>query len=290
MDEQGFSPPPEEEEVAVVAEAPAEAGDTEMDGKKSEPPAPITSRPTNTKAEESVGLNLLALAKSALNKYDRGIVQLKGALRRKIHLLDERHLQDLQDAHTGGFEDEIVDSWVEELLRFLVLKTLQGDLTRPCQQAPSGPVTVAWRALLAMPSTYAAVCLAMGNARPIEEDIVARDVALKPDEEQQFTKRLNATRRAYTKFFDEQPPALFWSGVQEPREPNPLVQVYRTAKQLWSGMVHCGSDALETVNGLTGPKAAMDAFPEKNDILVDEANADCVGASSVHANPFVTAE
>jgi hypothetical protein len=300
MDEQGFSPwdeqeertPPEEEEAAVVAEAPAEAVDTEkvveMDGKSE--PAPTTSGPTNTKAEESAGLNLVASARSALNKCDRAIVQLNGALRRKIHLLDEGHLQDLQDAHTGGFEDDILDSWVEELLRFLVLKTLQGDLTRPCQQAPSGPVTVAWRALLAMPSTYVAVCHAMGNARPIEEDIVAWDVALKPDEERQITKRLNATMRAYTKFFDEQPPTLFWSGVQEPREPNPLVQVYRTAKQLWSGMAHCGSDALETVNGFTGPKAAMDAFPETNDILMDEANADCVDASSVHANPFVTAE
>lgn len=298
MGEQDFSPwdepeerTPPEEEAAVVAEAPAEAVETEkveMDGESE--PAPTTSRPTNTKAKESVGLNLVASAKSALNKYDRGIVQLKGALRRKIHLLDEQHLQDLQDADTGGFEDDILDSWVEELLRFLVLKTLQGDLTRPYQQAPSGPVTVAWRALLAMPSTYAAVCLAMGNTRPIEEDIVARDVALKPDEERQITKRLNATMRAYAKFFGEQPPDLFWSGVQEPREPNPLVQVYRTAKQLWTGMAHCGNDALETVNGFTGPKAARDAFPEKNDILVDEANADCVDASSVHANPFVSAE
>jgi len=287
---------PVEEEPAAVAEAPADVSvpEAEREGHSTCRPTHADDAEEDTekveKDEDSIGLSAVASARTALNKSEKGIAQLKKALRWKIHLLDEQQLQDLQDAHNGRFEDDILDGWVEELLRFLALKTLQDDNTRPFQLAPSGPVTVAWKALMAMPSTYAAVSLAMGNTHPIDEDFVAPDVALEADEERHLTKRLNATMRAYTRCFEEQPPALFWKGVQEPREPNPLVQIYRTARQLWTGMANCGNDALETMNGCTSPKVAMDASSEANDILVDEATADAVDVSSVHANPFITAE
>ena len=236
-----------------------------------------------TKSSDTIGRELVAKAHMVLNMCDKGIASLKKALRWKINLLREEDLQELRDVHTGNFEDDVLEGWVEELLRFLALKTLQGDNTKPFQLAPSGPVIVAWKALMAMQSSYAVVCLALGNDHPIDEDFVGPDVALGSDEERHLTKRLNATMRAYSKYFDEQPPALFWKGVKEPQEPNALVQMYHTAKQLWTDVASCGNNALETVNGCTSSKAAKDVSMVENDIMVgveDEENI-------AHANPSI---
>lgn len=239
-----------------------------------------------TKSDEKIGLRLVAKAHTALNKCEKGTSHLKKTLRWKIHLLGEEDLQDLRDVHSGNFEDEVLDGWVEELLRFLALKTLQDDITKPFQLAPSGPVIVAWKALMAVPPSYAAVCRALGNDHPIDED-----VAFESDQERHLTKRLNATMRAYSRYFDEQPPALFWKGVKEPQEPNALVQMFHTAKQLWKDVANCGNDALETVNGCTSPKAAKAVSSEENDIMMEEENeGNKVDVSPAHANPQISAE
>ena len=255
------------------------------------PAEPAVNVDASTKSSDTIGRELVAKAHMILNKCDEGIASLKKALRWKINLLREEDLQELRDVHTGNFEDDVLEGWVEELLRFLALKTLQDDTTKPFQLAPSGPVIVAWKALMAMRSSYAAVCLALGNDNPIDEDFVGPDVAFESDQEQHLTKRLNATMRAYSKYFDEQPPALFWKGVKEPQEPNALVQIYNTAKQLWTDVASCGNDALETVNGCTSPKAANDASTEENDIMMEEENEENkVDVSSAHANPSISAE
>ena len=278
----------EREERAPTEDEPAVGGKVEEDGVESVVSSPTTG---TTKSSEAIGQKLVAKAHTALNKCDKGIAHLKKALRWKIHLLGEEYLQELRDVHTGNFEDDVLDGWVEELLRFLALKTLQDDTTKPFQLAPSGPVIVAWKALMAMRSSYAAVCLALGNDNPIDEDFVGPDVAFESDQERHLTKRLNATMRAYSKYFDEQPPALFWKGVKEPQEPNALVQIYNTAKQLWTDVASCGNDALETVNGCTSPKAANDVSTEENDIMMEEENEENkVDVSSAHANPSISAE
>ena len=281
------APAEDEPAVNVDASKSVDAGKVEKDGVVES----VVSSPTGTtKSSEAIGLKLVAQAHTALNKCDKGISHLKKTLRWKIHLLGEENLQDLRDVHTGNFEDDVLDGWVEELLRFLALKTLQDDTTKPYQLLPSGPVIVAWKALMATPSSYAAVCLALGNDHPIDEDFVGPDVAFESDQERHLTKRLNATMRAYSKYFDEQPPALFWKGVKEPQEPNALVQMYQTAKQLWTDVASCGNDALETVSGCTSPKAAKNASAEENDILMEGENDDKVDISSAHANPSISVE
>ena len=245
---------------------------------------PAAVSPPATKTGDANGLKLVASARTALDKSRKGTTQLKKALRWKIHLLGD--IQDLQDGYSRSFEEDILDGWVEELFRFLALKTLQNDITKPFQLAPSGPVIVAWKALLAIPPSYAAVCLAMGNDHPIDEDCDGLGVSFETDEERHLIKRLNATMRAYSRYFGEQPPALFWKGVQEPKEPHPVVQIYQTAKQLWTGVASCGNDAMETVSGCTSPKAAKAvSSAEENDILMDAENDD-----NVDTNPFIATE
>ena len=200
-------------------------------------------------AEEPTAWVLVASARKTLNKCNGGIDHLKSGLRKKIHLLDEKHVKEVQ---AGGFEDIILEGWVEELMRFLAIKTLMDDGTKPFQLAPGGAISIAWKELMAMPSNYAAVCYAMGNANVIDHDPF--DAVLTPEEERHMEKRLNATMRHYAKYFDEQPPALFWKDAMEPQEPSPLVQIYRTAQQVWSGMAHCASDTAETVKACTSDK------------------------------------
>ena len=217
--------------------------------------------------EEPTAWVLVASARKTLSQCKGGIGHLKSALRRKIHLLDEEHVKEVQ---AGGLEEIILDGWVEELMRFLALKTLMDDATKPFQLAPGGAICIAWKELMLMPSNYAAVCHAMGNAHVIDHDPF--DAVLTPEEERHMQKRLNATMRHYARYFDEQPPALFWKDVQEPQEPSPLVQIYRTAQQMWSGMAHCASDAAETVNGCTSTKqgAVVANDNDKHDLLEDQ--------------------
>mmetsp|Transcript_6693 Transcript_6693/g.14632 ORF Transcript_6693/g.14632 Transcript_6693/m.14632 type:complete len:296 (-) Transcript_6693:127-1014(-) len=215
--------------------------------------------------EEPTAWVLVASARKTLSQSKRGIGHLKSALRRKIHLLEEEHVKEVQ---AGGLEEIILDGWVEELMRFLALKTLMDDATKPFQLAPGGAICIAWKELMLMPRSYAAVCHAMGNAHVIDHDPF--DAVLTPEEERHMQKRLNATMRHYARYFDEQPPALFWKDVQEPQEPSPLVQIYRTAQQMWSGMTHCASDAAETVNGCTSTKQGAVVANVNHDLHEDQ--------------------
>lgn len=257
---------------------PDNEGDNSDEKKERETEQEVTAVPdveAEVEAEEPTAWVLVASARKTLNKCNGGIDHVKTALRKKIHLLDEKHVQEVQ---AGGFEDIILEGWVEELLRFLALKTLMDDATKPFQLAPGGAISIAWKELMVMPSNYAAVCYAMGNANVIDHDPF--DATLTPEEVRHMQKRLNATMRNYAKYFDEQPPALFWKDVQEPMEPSPLVQIYRTAQQMWQGVANCGSDAVETVSGCTSTKQGGDV-PDVDNDLVEE--------SSVHAT-MMTAE
>ena len=64
----------------------------------------------------------------------------------------------------------MVMRWIDELLRFLAIKTLSGDITVPARMPPSNPIDEAWRGLMIMPSAYAKVCFSMGNDTVIDRD------------------------------------------------------------------------------------------------------------------------
>lgn len=133
-----------------------------------------------------------------------GIMHLKRHLSKKMNLLNQK------SSAGDKVHDMVLEGWVEELLRFLALKTLAGDITKPFQMTPSTPIAEAWKDLMVMPVTYAEVCYAMGNKHVIDHDPF--DMAKSDDEleSKRQLKRFNATLRAYQQLFDQQPPRLFW--------------------------------------------------------------------------------
>lgn len=124
---------------------------------------------------------------------------------RKIYLLKNK-----SEVHGEDIANMLLNGWVEELLRFLALKTLAGDTTLPFRLAPSGPIEMAWEDLLIMPATYAEVCHALGNSRPIDHDPFVVDSDDEAEDSRNL-KRFNSTLRLYQQVFDQKPPELFWA-------------------------------------------------------------------------------
>ena len=114
-------------------------------------------------------------------------------------------------------EDEVqsvlLDTWTEELLKFLALKTITGDNTEPCQLLPGFAVGVAWKTMMVTPSLYSKICLAMGNQHVFDHD--PTDTAASRVQQKHKVKRYNATLRAYETYFEEQPAALYWNFYQK---------------------------------------------------------------------------
>jgi hypothetical protein len=111
----------------------------------------------------------------------------------------------------------VLDTWTEELLKFLALKTITGDNTEPCQLLPGFSVGVAWKTIMITPSLYSKVCLAMGNQHVFDHD--PSDTAASRVQQKHKVKRYNATLRAYESYFEEQPQALYWNFHQKKQKP-----------------------------------------------------------------------
>lgn len=103
----------------------------------------------------------------------------------------------------------MVMRWIDELLRFLAIKTLTGDVTVPARMPPSNPIDEAWRCLMIMPSAYAKVCLAMGNDTVIDRDPQTRNTSNSTDV-QRYKMRFLSTLRTYCQMFKTEPPHAFW--------------------------------------------------------------------------------
>lgn len=139
----------------------------------------------------------------------------------------------------------VLDNWTEEVLRFISLKTVMGDSTEPCQLFPGFAVATGWKALLIMPTVYQQVCIAMGNEHVFDHD--PTDNASSRVQEKHRVKRYNATLRAYSSHFDQQPPALYWNF----HKPVPRQNISFMDKIL------CGCDSLlATAIGTTATIAA----------------------------------
>mmetsp|Transcript_3571 Transcript_3571/g.4028 ORF Transcript_3571/g.4028 Transcript_3571/m.4028 type:complete len:223 (+) Transcript_3571:95-763(+) len=103
----------------------------------------------------------------------------------------------------------VLENWTEEVLRFIAIKSIMGDSTEPCQLFPGFAVAAGWKALLVMPSVYRQVCFAMGNEHVFDHN--PTDTASSKVQEKHRVKRYNATLRAYSNYYDQQPPALYWN-------------------------------------------------------------------------------
>jgi len=203
-----------------------------------------------TPEEMNKGLDLVVRAKKALNSTG-GMEILHRNLVKEIHILSDRHdaepeILDLNDEVQSVF----LSKWTDEVLRFLALKTIIGDNTEPCQLLPGFAIGIGWKCLMISPSIYSKVCVSMGNARVFDHD--PSDTSSNRIQEKHRVKRYNATLRAYTSNFEQQPPALYWSFHQRPK---------REEDDTFVGFVGrlCGCDA----SFITDPFAENLAAPRR---------------------------
>jgi hypothetical protein len=146
---------------------------------------------------------MLATSRTALVK--SGVLAgLTKHLKKKLGALLDFAGSDAPSA--DDVQNLIVSAWIDELLRFLTIKTMSKDVVVPCTMAPSVPVDAAWRALMCMPIAYAQVCKSMGNAEPIDHNpFELEDDNLKKKKELYFK-----TARLYAANFGLDPPRLYW--------------------------------------------------------------------------------
>lgn len=151
---------------------------------------------------------LVIKGKKAL-KSGGGMLALKKKLVNEINIFSEKHDAPPELDLDNEYQSIILDNWIEELLRFLALKTITGDYTEPCQLLPGHGVNVGWKVLIKIPSLYSKVCLSMGNQTVFDHN--PSDTVQYRVKKTHKIKRFNATLRAYESYFDEQPQVLYWS-------------------------------------------------------------------------------
>lgn len=164
---------------------------------------------------------LIIKGKKAL-KSGGGLLVFKKKLVKNLNILSEKNVKEIP---TLDLEDEyqtmLVDNWIEEIIKFLALKTITGDITEPCQLLPGHAIGVGWKVLMTNPSSYSKVCLAMGNQHVFDHH--PSDTAASRVQEKHKVKRYNATLRAYESYFDQQPHSLYWSFYPKEKEEEVLV-------------------------------------------------------------------
>lgn len=184
---------------------------TSIDGEE----LPINFSDETPEQPRNKAIELVMNAKKVLNS-SGGMETFHKNLAKEIHLLSDRvdaepEMYDPNDE----FQSVILAKWTDELLKFLALKTITGDNTEPCQLLPGFAIGIAWKSLMMSPSRYSKVCVAMGNSRVFDHD--PSDTASSRVQEKHRVKRYNATLRVYTTYFEQQPPALYWSFHQRPK-------------------------------------------------------------------------
>lgn len=157
--------------------------------------------------------NILSKAKRAL-KAGAGTPTFRNNLVRKIHILNGTRYSSQQE-NVSQPEDEmqsiVLDTWTEEILKFLTLKSITNDNLEPCQLLPGYAVGVGWKVLMLTPSLYSKICLAMGNSDIFDHDPSDTATNRLQLQEKHKVKRHNATLRAYESYFESQPPNLYWN-------------------------------------------------------------------------------
>lgn len=119
----------------------------------------------------------------------------------------------------------VISGWIEELLRFLAIKTLAGDTSYPFEMGPSMPIDAAWRALMIMPSSYYFVCRALGNENVIDHNpLCTEDRA----DVRKKKKDLFCTVRVYALCFDQEAPKLYWPEPQKSSQDR-LLNMFRNS-------------------------------------------------------------
>ena len=186
---------------------------------------------------------LVREGKKAL-KAGGGNIEFKRKLVKNINVFSEKVEKATPKLNPENeYQNMVLDQWIEELIRFLALKTITGDYTEPCQLLPGHAVALAWKVLMTSPSLYSKICTGMGNQTVFDhhpEDSVPSRV-----QEKQRVKRYNATLRIYEAYFDQQPQPLYWSFHPKEKEEESALQDFMNNL--------CGCDILADISKKSGP-------------------------------------
>lgn len=110
--------------------------------------------------QDKNALKLLSIARTTLRDGNNMFI-FKSNLVKKIQLLGNMYSTKLD------MEDEtqqmILDTWIEEILKFIVLKSILNDVFEPFQLLPGYIVGEGWKCLMLSASVYSKICIAMGN-------------------------------------------------------------------------------------------------------------------------------
>mmetsp|Transcript_18704 Transcript_18704/g.26509 ORF Transcript_18704/g.26509 Transcript_18704/m.26509 type:complete len:333 (+) Transcript_18704:167-1165(+) len=146
----------------------------------------------------------------------------------------------------------MVMRWIDELLRFLAIKTITGDVTVPARIPPSNPIDEAWRCLMIMPSAYAKVCFAMGNECVIDRDSHPRS-NIDDADVHRHKMRFHCTLRTYTQMFKSEPPHVFWPDPTIPINPlfEAATSAFNMSMNIFNTIYNHSSAAYNTFNNGT---------------------------------------
>jgi hypothetical protein len=156
--------------------------------------------------QDKNALKLLSIARTTLRDGSNMFI-FKSNLVKKIQLLGNRYSTKLD------MEDEtqqmILDTWIDEILKFIVLKSILNDVFEPFQLLPGYIVGEGWKCLMLCASVYSKVCIAMGNRSVFDHN--PEDTSEKRLEDHHNIKRYNFTLRCYSKYFEQQPSSFYWN-------------------------------------------------------------------------------
>lgn len=155
-------------------------------------------------------MDLVTKGRRALKSAGGAHLSFRKNLVTKMNVLNGKGSSEIETLNPDDkIQAVILDTWTEEVIKFLALKTIVGDNTEPCQFLPGHGVGIGWKVLMMTPSLYSKVCLAMGNQNVFDHDPF--DTASSRIQEKHKIKRFNATLRAYENYFEEPPKTLYWS-------------------------------------------------------------------------------
>ena len=166
--------------------------------------------------------NLVALVKKTL-KASGGLDLWMGMLSQRLNLISTNP--------DSVIKNVLIENWVDEVIKFIILKTELEDFTEPCQLSTSYPISVGWSALVLLPNHYELVCQTVGSQGKFEHNFPQKNTNTQdpPARRKLLIQRHNATLREYEKYFDSKPPMLYWSldpMPQRPTMPDDLSSVF----------------------------------------------------------------
>ena len=153
--------------------------------------------------------NMVMAGRNAV-KHGGGIELLRQKLVPYLYELSDKTPSREYD-RTNTIQRTFLNEWIEELLRFLALKTVTEDFTEPFELYPGYAITLAWKMLVDLPLVYSKVCTDMGNIHAFQFETLPPSGKHNEIYRKHQRRRYHGTLRVYSSYFEQQPPKLYWA-------------------------------------------------------------------------------